>query len=72
MNGEEEVINKQWFRSRAKQMYHKEGEIEIDEGAPVSQGDDEGAYVQAWVWVPSPEGSAWTVTPSSRKQPGNR
>jgi hypothetical protein len=28
------------------------GELEIDENAPVSRGDDPGAYVQAWVWVP--------------------
>jgi hypothetical protein len=41
----------QWFRSRAKELYHEEGEIEIDENAQVSVSGDEGAYVQAWVWV---------------------
>lgn len=44
---------KQWFRSRAKELYHEEGEIEIDETAQVSISSEEGAYVQAWVWVPS-------------------
>ena len=40
-----------WFRQRAKELYHDEGEIEVDDGAPVSIGEDAGAYVQAWVWV---------------------
>jgi hypothetical protein len=43
----------QWFRARARNLYHIEGEIEIDENARVSLGGPEGAYVQAWVWVPS-------------------
>ncbi len=29
----------------------KEGELEIDDDAKISEGDDNGAYVQAWVWV---------------------
>lgn len=29
----------------------EEGTIEIDKNAEVSEGDDNGAYVQAWVWV---------------------
>lgn len=28
-----------------------EGSTEIDDDAEVSEGDDNGAYVQAWVWV---------------------
>lgn len=28
-----------------------EGELEIDENAVISSGDDNGAYVQAWLWV---------------------
>jgi hypothetical protein len=35
----------------AKRMYHDEGTEEIDDGATVSRGDPDGAYVQAWVWV---------------------
>ncbi len=27
-------------------------EIEFNEGCPVSEGDDNGAYVLGWVWVP--------------------
>jgi ATP-dependent protease HslVU (ClpYQ) peptidase subunit len=38
------------YRRRAKKL-HKEGELEIDDDAVVSCGDDRGAYVQAWVWV---------------------
>ena len=28
-----------------------EGEIEVDDNAVVSRGDDAGAYVAAWLWV---------------------
>ena len=28
-----------------------DGELEIDDNAIVSYGEDNGAYVQAWVWV---------------------
>ena len=45
----------EWFRIRAKELYHDEGEIEVDDNALVSAGDGDGAYVQAWVWVPSEE-----------------
>jgi ATP-dependent protease HslVU (ClpYQ) peptidase subunit len=38
------------YRRRAKKLY-KEGELEIDDDAVVSHGDDHGAYVMAWVWV---------------------
>jgi hypothetical protein len=41
-----------WFRNRAAEMYQAEGEIEIDRHARVSVGETDGAYVQAWVWVP--------------------
>jgi hypothetical protein len=44
----------EWFRLRARDLYHEEGEIEIDDQATVSVADPtEGAYVQAWVWVPT-------------------
>ena len=44
--------NDEWFRNRARELYHEEGEIEVDNDARVSAGDDDGAYVAAWVWVP--------------------
>lgn len=28
-----------------------DGDIEFDDNAIVSEGEDNGAYVQAWVWV---------------------
>lgn len=40
---------------RAKKMYHKEGEIEIDDNAKISEGDTDGCYVEAWVWLPKEE-----------------
>jgi hypothetical protein len=39
------------FRKAADDIYGRDGEIEIDEGAPVSKGSDPGVYVQAWIWV---------------------
>ncbi|MBN8644045.1 MAG: hypothetical protein J0L61_02255 [Planctomycetes bacterium] len=39
----------------ARREYEREGEIEIDDSAEVSMGDDPGAYVQAWVWVSNDE-----------------
>jgi len=41
----------QAFRNAADQKYASEGSIEVDDGAVVSEGDGDGAYVQAWVWV---------------------
>lgn len=40
--------------STAQALYQEDGRIEIDDNAEISNepGDrDEGAYVQAWVWV---------------------
>lgn len=39
------------YAAAAHDQHHKEGEIEVDHDAPVSYGDDAGAYVRAWVWV---------------------
>lgn len=35
----------------AKAQHHSEGSCEIDEHPVISEGDDNGAYVQAWMWV---------------------
>lgn len=38
----------------AKEIYHKDGEVEVDDNAKLSEsgpGGDNGCYVQAWVWV---------------------
>lgn len=41
------------YRYAARSLFHDEGRIEVDDSAKVSMGDPaEGAYVQAWVWVP--------------------
>lgn len=42
------------YRALAREQWHRDGEIEIDEDAVVSVSDDDGAYVQAWVWVDDP------------------
>lgn len=43
------------FRKAAREEYAEEGTIEIDDNAVVSFGDDDGAYVAAWVWVHASE-----------------
>lgn len=35
----------------AVQQHHRDGECEVDDDPIVSEGEDNGAYVQAWVWV---------------------
>ena len=40
--------------AEAKAEYNEEGRIEIDDNAILSRSD-EGAYVQAWVWMPKEE-----------------
>jgi hypothetical protein len=50
---EPKAASDEWFRDKAAEMYGEEGGVEIDEDAPVSVNEEgEGAYVQAWVWVP--------------------
>lgn len=39
------------YRDAAKALHGSDGHCEIDEGAVVSEGEDDGAYIQAWVWV---------------------
>ena len=39
------------YRELATEQYHRDGSVEIDDNAVVSNGDDDGAYVAAWVWV---------------------
>lgn len=39
------------IRQLAKDEYYRDGEIEIDDNATISEGEDNGACVQAWVWV---------------------
>jgi len=30
----------------------RDGELELDDNAIISEGEDNGAYVQVWMWVP--------------------
>jgi hypothetical protein len=46
------VATKAVYREAAQQNLARGGELEVDENAKVSMGDDDGAYVAAWVWVP--------------------
>ena len=35
----------------AREQHQKDGELEIDDDAKPSEGNDNGCYLQAWVWV---------------------
>ena len=39
------------IREMAAEKWHEDGKLEIDNDAEISEGDHNGAYVQAWVWV---------------------
>jgi hypothetical protein len=41
----------QAYRDAADRLHTDEGTIEVDDNAIVSKGEDDGAYVAAWVWV---------------------
>jgi hypothetical protein len=41
--------------TRAKTLYEREGHIEIDADAVVSEGCDPGFYILGWLWVPDEE-----------------
>jgi hypothetical protein len=44
----------------ARSQYQSEGEIEIDDTAKLSRAEgnpDDGAFVQAWIWVSDEEAS---------------
>lgn len=43
------------YSAAAQRIHGDEGQVEIDDRAPISRGEDPGAYVQAWVWVPESE-----------------
>lgn len=49
---ENEETQKRWqaYRDAAPS---RDGELEVDENALVSEGGDTGAYVMAWIWVPN-------------------
>ena len=44
------ITNAQYVPT-ARRLYQNDGETEVDDNAKVSRGADDGAYVQAWVWV---------------------
>lgn len=41
------------YRAAAYREFHDEGVCEVDDNAKINrpEGGDDGAYVQAWVWV---------------------
>jgi len=67
----------QAVRKKAREIYHEEGTLEIDDDAIVSQSEG-GCYVAAWVWVPDEDESdadaetpettnEWMWTPDAKK-----
>lgn len=43
-------LEREYLRA-AQECHHSDGDLEFDDGAVVSLGDDPGAYVMAWKWV---------------------
>lgn len=49
--GYDETARNQRIKQLAREQHQSDGECEIDDNALISEGDDNGTYVQAWVWV---------------------
>lgn len=47
----EPIEREKKIRQLADSTHGRDGEIEFDDDAKVSESEDNGAYVQAWVWV---------------------
>ena len=43
------------YLAYAQENFHRDGDLEFDENAKVSIGEDSGAYVQCWKWIDSSE-----------------
>ena len=43
------------YREAADRLYHRDGDLEVDDGAVVSKGNDAGAYVMCWKWISNDE-----------------
>ena len=43
------------YRAQARKDWNPGQDSQVDENAKVSTGDDAGAWVAAWVWVPDEE-----------------
>lgn len=43
------------YRHAAQLLHADDDDTQIDAAASVSRGDDDGAYVQAWLWIPRKE-----------------
>ena len=50
---ENSLAREEWIRI-AREKHQSEGTLEIDDNAVISQAEETGAYVQAWVWVDNP------------------
>lgn len=53
------MISTKLYVEAARRLHHEDGEVEIDDRPRISRSEDQdgeqGAYVQAWVWVPREE-----------------
>ena len=58
INVEDDEVDKAFRAAAQKLVAGDEGSVEVDDEALVSRADDEdGAYVEAWIWVEAPEES---------------
>ena len=53
--GERQSDEEKTIAVQARDQWTDEGQVEVDRNAIVSEGDDAGAYVMAWVWVSLPD-----------------
>jgi hypothetical protein len=46
-----EAIHREIIAMARDEYVGYDGDVQVDDNAVISHGDDNGAYVQAWVWV---------------------
>lgn len=51
----EPTENRPALVAMARDKWEESGQIEIDDDALISEGEDPGFYVQAWLWVEKEE-----------------
>jgi len=54
------------YREAAQRSLGTEDNIEIDDDAPISKGNDSGAFVQAWIWVSNEDAGITSHDPARR------
>lgn len=68
----ERTAREQRIAQLARARLKREGELEIDDVTVVSEGEDNGAYVMAWVWLDFSGAPGFSKEPVEPSRPSAR